>query len=123
MQWSTYIGGTSEDHAYGVQASVNQVVLVGKTASVNGVSTAGAFQVFNGGGSFDGYVASYDPNGTIHWKSYYGGSGNDGLNAVQLDDAGTAFVLGFSSSTNLGDNGFQNANAGLTDVVLAGIEF
>jgi Secretion system C-terminal sorting domain/Beta-propeller repeat len=120
LQWSTYLGGTSEDHAYGVQASTSQVVLVGKTASVNGISSAGAFQLFNGGGSFDGYVASYDPNGTINWKSYYGGTGNDGLNAVQIDDAGTAFVLGSSSSSNLGDNGFQNANAGLTDLVIAG---
>jgi hypothetical protein len=120
IQWSTYLGGSSEDHAYGVQASQSQVVLVGKTASVNGISSAGAFQLFNGGGSFDGYVASYDPSGTINWKSYYGGAGNDGLNSVQLDDAGTAFVLGFSTSSNLGDNGFQNSNAGLSDLVMAG---
>ncbi|MFM7768959.1 MAG: T9SS type A sorting domain-containing protein, partial [Bacteroidota bacterium] len=99
-----------------------RVILVGKTASVNGISTAGAFQLFNAGGSFDGYVASYDPTGTINWKSYYGGTGNDWLSAVQLDDAGSAFVVGVSTSGNLGDNGFQNTNGGLNDLVFAGFE-
>jgi hypothetical protein len=120
IEWASYIGGPSEDRAEAIHVANDRLYIVGKSGSINGISTPGAAQVFNGGGSFDGFLASYMIDGTVNWKTYYGGSGNESLWGVTTDGAGSVFITGNSTSSNLGDNGFQNANGGLTDIVFAG---
>lgn len=120
IEWASYIGGPSEDRAEAIHVANDRLYVVGKSGSINGISTPGAAQVFNGGGSFDGFLASYMIDGTVNWKTYYGGSGNESLWGVTTDAAGSVFITGNSTSSNLGDNGFQNANGGLTDIVFAG---
>jgi hypothetical protein len=120
IEWASYIGGPSEDRAEAIHVAADRLYVVGKSGSINGISTPGAAQVFNGGGSFDGFLASYTIDGTVNWKTYYGGSGNESLWGVKTDAAGSVFITGNSTSSNLGDNGFQNANGGLTDIVFAG---
>lgn len=120
IEWASYIGGPSEDRAEAIHVAGDRLYVVGKSGSINGISTPGAAQVFNGGGSFDGFLASYTIDGTVNWKTYYGGSGNESLWGVTTDAAGSIFITGNSTSSNLGDNGFQNINGGLTDIVFAG---
>ncbi len=120
IEWASYIGGASEDRAEAIHVAGDQLYIVGKSGSISGISTPGAAQVFNGGGSFDGFLASYMIDGMVNWKTYYGGSGNESLWGVTTDAAGSVFITGNSTSSNLGDNGFQNANGGLTDIVFAG---
>ncbi|MDP4730959.1 MAG: SBBP repeat-containing protein, partial [Flavobacteriales bacterium] len=120
IEWASYIGGPSEDRAEAIHVAADRLYVVGKSGSINGISTPGAAQVFNGGGSFDGYLASYTIDGSVNWKTYYGGSGNESLWGVVTDAAGSVFITGNSTSSNLGDNGFQNANGGLNDIVFAG---
>ena len=120
IAWASYIGGPSEDRAEAIHVAGDRLYVVGKSGSINGISTPGAAQVFNGGGSFDGYLASYSVDGAVNWKTYYGGSGNESLWGVTTDAAGSVFITGNSTSSNLGDNGFQNTNGGLTDIVFAG---
>jgi hypothetical protein len=120
IEWASYIGGSSEDRAEAIHVSADRLYVVGKSGSISGISTPGAAQVFNGGGSFDGFLASYMIDGMLNWKTYYGGSGNESLWGVTTDAAGSIFITGNSTSFNLGDNGFQNANGGLTDIVFAG---
>ena len=120
IEWASYIGGPSEDRAEAIHVAADRLYVVGKSGSINGISTPGAAQVFNGGGSFDGFLASYTTDGTVNWKTYYGGSGNESMWGVTTDAAGSVFITGNSTSSNLGDNGFQNTNGGLTDIVFAG---
>ena len=120
IEWASYVGGASEDRAEAIHVAGDQLYIVGKSGSISGISTPGAAQVFNGGGSFDGFLASYMIDGMVNWKTYYGGSGNESLWGVTTDAAGSVFITGNSTSSNLGDNGFQNANGGLTDIVFAG---
>ncbi|MFM2227022.1 MAG: hypothetical protein RL664_365 [Bacteroidota bacterium] len=120
IEWASYIGGPSEDRAEAIHVASDRLYVVGKSGSINGVSTPGAAQVFNAGGSFDGFLASYTIDGTVNWKTYYGGSGNESLWGVTTDAAGNVFITGNSTSLNLGVNGFQNSNGGLTDIVFAG---
>jgi hypothetical protein len=120
IAWASYIGGPSEDRAEAIHVAGDRFYVVGKSGSINGISTPGAAQVFNGGGSFDGYLASYTVDGAVNWKTYYGGSGNESLWGVTTDAAGSVFITGNSTSSNLGDNGFQNTNGGLNDIVFAG---
>jgi hypothetical protein len=120
IEWASYIGGPSEDRAEAIHVEGDRLYVVGKSGSINGISTPGASQVFNGGGSFDGFLASYTIDGMVNWKTYYGGSGNESLWGVTTDAAGSIFITGNSTSSNLGDNGFQNTNGGLSDIVFAG---
>ena len=120
IAWASYIGGPSEDRAEAIHVAGDRFYVVGKSGSINGISTPGAAQGFNGGGSFDGYLASYTVDGAVNWKTYYGGSGNESLWGVTTDAAGSVFITGNSTSSNLGDNGFQNTNGGLNDIVFAG---
>ena len=120
VEWASYIGGPSEDRAEAIHVANDRLYVVGKSGSINGISTPGSSQVFNGGGSFDGFLASYFIDGMVNWKTYYGGSGNESLWGVTTDAAGSIFITGNSTSSNLGDNGFQNTNGGLTDIVFAG---
>jgi len=120
IEWASYIGGPSEDRAEAIHVANDRLYVVGKSGSINGISTPGASQVFNGGGSFDGFLASYMIDGMVNWKTYFGGSGNESLWGVVTDAAGSVFITGNSTSSNLGDNGFQNTNGGLTDIVFAG---
>jgi hypothetical protein len=120
IEWASYIGGPSEDRAEAIHVAGDRLYVVGKSGSINGISTPGAAQVFNGGGSFDGFLASYMIDGMVNWKTYYGGSGNESLWGVATDAAGSVFITGNSTSSNLGDNGFQNTNGGLNDIVFAG---
>jgi hypothetical protein len=120
IEWASYIGGPSEDRAEAIHVEGDRLYVVGKSGSINGISTPGASQVFNGGGSFDGFLASYTIDGMVNWKTYYGGSGNESLWGVTTDAAGSIFITGNSTSSNLGNNGFQNTNGGLSDIVFAG---
>jgi hypothetical protein len=120
IEWASYIGGPSEDRAEAIHVAGDRLYVVGKSGSINGISTPGASQVFNGGGSFDGFLASYMIDGMVNWKTYYGGSGNESLWGVTTDAARSIFITGNSTSSNLGDNGFQNTNGGLSDIVFAG---
>ncbi len=120
LEWASYIGGSGEDRAEAIHVTSDRLYVVGKSGSISGISTPGAAQISNAGGSFDGYLASYTIDGSVNWKTYYGGAGNESLWGVTTDAAGSIFITGNSTSSNLGDNGFQNTNGGLTDIVFAG---
>jgi hypothetical protein len=120
LEWASYIGGSGEDRAEAIHVTSDRLYVVGKSGSISGISTPGASQISNAGGSFDGYLASYTIDGSVNWKTYYGGAGNESLWGVTTDAAGSIFITGNSTSSNLGDNGFQNTNGGLTDIVFAG---
>ena len=119
VNWATYIGGTSEDRALGLDVTGDRVSVVGKTASVAGISTPGSSQTTAGGGSYDAFVGSYGTDGSLNWRTFYGGPGTELLYSVKTDVGGTLIVAGNSTSINLGDGGFQDFQAGMNDIVFA----
>jgi hypothetical protein len=55
--WGTYYGGALYDYAFGVACDGNgQVIFAGHTTSTAGISTAGASQTGNAGGTYDAFV-------------------------------------------------------------------
>jgi hypothetical protein len=78
--------------------SSGNAYLTGDTRSSN-FPTANAVQRSLGGGS-DAFVARLNPNGSLAYSSYLGGSGLDGGTAVAVSADGSAFVTGFTSSIN-----------------------
>jgi len=71
-----------------------------------------AFQGFQNiyGGGIDGYIVKFNVAGGRIWSSYYGGSVNDGIRGIHVDNADQVYVAGgTSSSNNIFFQGFQSS--------------
>jgi streptogramin lyase len=103
LVYSTYLGGTSVDVAFGValRDSVSRVLVTGTTHSTNFPHTTGAFQATNKGG-YDAFLTLVYPNGNgLNYSTYLGGSGNhdEGFGVV-ADPSAFAYLTGVTNSTN-----------------------
>jgi len=99
--FSTYVGGTGGDAAYGLSVdSSGNAYIVGQTASKDFPATAGAFQSVNPAGATS-FVAKLNPSGSgLVYATYLGGTSSisylccDAAAAVAVDGAGNAYVAG-----------------------------
>ncbi|MCK4414859.1 MAG: choice-of-anchor D domain-containing protein [Candidatus Eisenbacteria sp.] len=99
LLWCTFLGGSSWDQADAVVVcDDNDVVLTGDTDSDGFPTTPGAYGTSHNGG-FDAFVAKLDASGSsLVWSTFLGGSGGEGSNDVDLDDAANPVVTGGTSS-------------------------
>lgn len=121
LMWSSYIGGSGDDYAHALSINnFNQLFISGSTSSTNGIATAGAAQTSNGGGTFDAFIGRYALNGQKLWMSYFGGEGIDRGFGCAVDELGSVYVGGITSSiANITFNPFQQDNGGGTDLFFA----
>lgn len=100
LVYSTYLGGSGGDVAYGVGVdSGGNTYVVGETGSTD-FPTAGAVQGSSGGNG-DAFVAKLNPGGTaLLYSTYLGGSASDTAAAIAVDSKGDAFVTGETNSSN-----------------------
>ena len=104
--FSTYVGGTGGDAAYGLAVdSSGDAYIVGQTASKDFPVTAGAFQTTIPG-SRTSFVAKLNPAGNgLAYATYLGGNSAisylccDAAAAVAIDSAGNAYVAGTTYAT------------------------
>jgi len=104
LVYSTYLGGSSGDSAYGIALDAfGDAYLAGFTYSSDFPSTAGAFQQGLGAGApMAGWVSKLNPDGSaLVYSTYLGGSGNAKpcdtcATGVAVDTAGHAFVSGLT---------------------------
>jgi len=101
LVFSTYLGGSNNTDGKGIAlTNTGAVVVVGQTAA-NDFPTKNPLQpAYNGGG--DAFVTELNPAGAaLVYSTYLGGTDSDIANAVAVDSAGNAYVVGStSSSTN-----------------------
>lgn len=118
--WATYFGG-SGDESFSFESAIDDngnVYIAGRTASTSGIASNG-FQNTFGGGSYDAFLAKFDPSGNLLWSTYYGGTGDEYANALAVDIFGFVYIGGLTSSTNaMASGGYQNALAGGSDAFL-----
>ncbi|MFN0110614.1 MAG: SBBP repeat-containing protein [Blastocatellia bacterium] len=100
LVYSTYLGGTSEDLAYGIAIdSAGAVYITGDALSTD-FNTRNALQTANRGG-FDAFVTKINPAGSdLAYSTYLGGSGEDLASGIALDLAGNAYITGYTSSND-----------------------
>jgi hypothetical protein len=123
LVYSTYLGGTGDDHAWGMTLAGYTAFITGDTWSTD-FPTAHPLQATNLGGR-DTFVArfNYQGNGLV-FSTYLGGSGDDVAEALGTDLTGDVYVTGGTSSGDLNvptGNVYQPVYQGGDDVFLAKI--
>jgi len=126
-EYSTYLGGSGNDQGNGIAVDGDgNAYVTGSTSSTN-FPTANALQAsFGGNGNAslgDAFVAKVNVGGTaLAYSTYLGGSGDDQGNGIAVDSFGSAYVTGFTNSTNFPTaNPLQASNAGGDDLFIAKI--
>jgi len=99
--YSTYLGGSLVDSAYGVAVdSSDCAYVVGETASTN-FPLANWFQSTHAGGGKDAFVTKFASTGkTLEYSTYLGGAEIDGAARVTVDNTGNAYIIGSTRSSN-----------------------
>ena len=107
LSYSTFLGGSSHDFPRAIAAGPDgSTYVAGQAASDDLATTPGVVQPAFGGDDGarcgapckDAFLARYSATGRLLWLTYLGGSGNDAAYDVDVDDAGYAYVTGYTMS-------------------------
>ena len=101
LGFSTFLGGTGQDEAWGFTIDSSGALYVcGDTVSNDFPATPGSFDTtFAGGG--DAFVAKVTGTGaSLVYATYLGGASEDRANTVAVDGSGNAFVVGETTSAD-----------------------
>jgi len=124
LVYSTYLGGSNDDYAYGIAVDAAGIASVaGYTLSSDFPTTPGAFQpIF--GGSYDAFVTKLSADGSTRiYSTYLGGSAADYAKGIAVDASGNAYVTGITSSDFPTTPGaFQTNGRGYYDAFVVKLE-
>jgi hypothetical protein len=121
LAYSTYLGGSSFDAGKGIAVdAAGSAYVTGDARSSDFPTTVGAFQTSLRGNN-DGFVAKLTPSGSsLAYSTYLGGSSSDVGWGIAVDAAGSAYVLGDTSSSDLSTVGaFDTSLGGSQDAFVA----
>jgi len=101
LSYSTYLGGSANDHAGGIAVdTAGAAYIAGGTSSTN-FPVAGAIQATNHGAQ-DAFIAKLSASGAaLSYSTYLGGSGaiaSEQANGIVVDASGNAYVAGVTNS-------------------------
>jgi len=96
LEWSTYIGGNSNDAGYSLTFdSEGDVIICGGTQSADFPVSVSAFQNTLSGGTADGFFTRISNGGqSIDYSSFYGSAEYDQLYFIEADEADQIYVFG-----------------------------
>ncbi len=100
--WGTYFGGPEADFIQDMAFDdEGNVLVVGRTKSLEGIASPGAYME-NPMSEFEsGFLASFTPEGNLNWATYFGGSEYDHINAIAIGDDGSIWCAGTTESPDL----------------------
>ena len=131
LLYSTYLGGSDGDGAWGIALdAASNVYITGRTFSVNFPTTVGALDRVCGtdgtcNGVSDAFVAKFNlaasGAASLVYSTYLGGSGEDQGFGIAVDAANNAYVTGRTKSIDFPTAGgpYQGASGGDYDAFLA----
>jgi hypothetical protein len=108
LQYSTFLGGSSDEIAAGIQVDTNgNAYVVGTTQSPDFPTTPGAFKKTGATSNVsDVFVSKLNPAGTaLVYSTFIGGSDFDFGRAIAIDAAGNAYITGQTKSSNFPTTG------------------
>lgn len=121
LTYSTYLGGSATDRAYGIAVdSAGSTYITGSTSSTD-FPTVSPIQASNAGLS-DVFVAKLNASGSaLSYSTYLGGGNYDDGRGIALDSSGNAYIAGESTSIDFPTvSPFQASfGGGSTDAIVA----
>jgi len=101
LVYSTFLGGSSGAQSGGIALDTSgSVYVTGTTSSPDFPTTPGAFDTTHNS-SGDVFVTKLNPTGSaLVYSTFLGGSTSDEAHSIAVDAAGSAYVTGFTTSTN-----------------------
>lgn len=121
----TYFGGSGADEAKALAVDgAGRLYITGTTLSTDFPATVGSPQQSIGGDK-DAFIAKFDLTiaGTdaLVYATYFGGTGPEVANAITLDSANNAYIVGYTGSGDmpLAGNSVQSVSGGGWDAFLA----
>jgi hypothetical protein len=114
MLWRSYFGGPGTDEGSAMVADKLGNIYFGGQTNSQGLSLNNPFQNTVAGGT-DAFFSKFTVEGFPQWTSYYGGTGNEELNFLNIDYSQKLLFAGSAASANLSDNGWQSALNGGQD--------
>ncbi len=108
--FASYYGGAADEFGNSVDInSAGEIFIGGQTYSYGTGSiviqalTGASNQTVNGGPTFaDGFIARFSSGGNILvWSRYYGGSQDDGINSIYIDNTDNLYFTGQARSNNI----------------------
>jgi hypothetical protein len=126
LVYSTYLGGSCSDSAWGIALDgFGNAYVTGQTSSTNFPTTLGAaFPITLGAGcsfkgmTFDAFASKLNPTGSaLVYSTFLGGSSDDFGLAIAVDSQGSAYVTGSTISANFPTTlgAFQTTFGGSSD--------
>ena len=98
LQWSTYAGGNANEFTSVHTDNLGCVYVTGySTTSFFPLVTSSTVQPFFGG-TTDIIIIKFNPNGSLNWGTFYGGTGSDVGYSIGTDMARNVFVVGYASA-------------------------
>jgi hypothetical protein len=120
LVFSTLLGGPGQDRVRDIDLAASGMMVVGEAGPGFPV-TNDAVQAQFSSGMIDAFAVYLTNNGsTIVWSSYFGGVGQDSLQAVDFNDSGIAVIAGYSYSSDfpIAPGGYQSQLFGAEDGVV-----
>lgn len=124
LVFSTLLGGPGQDRVRDLDLAATGMIVVGEAGAGFPV-TNDAVQSQFAFGITDGFVAYYTNDGaTLSWASYFGGDGQDSLQAVDLSDSGFAVAAGYTYSADfpIAPAAYQGQLLGVEDGVVVKLD-
>lgn len=121
LNYASFIGGSGYENITSfVIDELGNVYATGTTDSNNLPTTTGAHQPDYGGGSFDAFIVKFNTNHNIEWCTYFGGTNEDFILAIDYANE-TIFFTGYTDSgSGIASQGsFDTSYAGDADCFVA----
>ncbi len=102
LAYGTYLGGSGQEAGARIALDAyGSIYLAGNTASTD-FPTASPYQAANAGGATDAFLAKLTATGSsLSYATYFGGSDYESIGGLALDSTGSAYLTGYTASTNL----------------------
>ncbi|MGI9605699.1 MAG: SBBP repeat-containing protein, partial [Acidimicrobiales bacterium] len=125
LLWATYLGGSDEDEAWGIDLDASDNVYVGGSTKSTNFPTSSAYQATNGGDN-DAWVAKLNPTATtLMYSTYLGGDLADEVFGLD-EDTGNIYATGYTNSTGTSfpttSGAYQTVRSPSWDMVIAVVD-
>lgn len=121
LLFSTFIGGTKHDVAYGIcQDEWNNIYITGSTNSSNFPTTKDAFDEKLNGDIFDAFICKLSRNGsTLLYSSFFDGTLESGQEIV-IDNSNNVYLIGNTTSSKYITTGgaYDESHNGEADIII-----